>query len=129
MLKESFVWNSPCCWVDDDDNLGQALLQSSDFHPEGFEGLSFGFVRCVGFFQFFSMFNAPLLSVCSLSGEISIGEGIVLEAQSVPFSYEAFAMMSLLRHVRIEIVVPEVDEEVIDPAGHVGHLARFMPQG
>jgi len=23
---------------DDDDNLGQALLQSGDFHPEGFEG-------------------------------------------------------------------------------------------
>jgi hypothetical protein len=25
---------------DDDDNLGQALLQSSDFHPDGFEGKS-----------------------------------------------------------------------------------------
>ena len=23
---------------DDDDNLGQAMLQSGDFHPDGFEG-------------------------------------------------------------------------------------------
>jgi len=59
---------------DDDDNLGQALLQSSDFHPDGFEG------------------------------EISLGEGTL--------------------HVRIDIAVPEVDEEVIDPGGHVGPRDR-----
>ncbi|CAJ1423434.1 unnamed protein product [Effrenium voratum] len=55
---------------DDDDNLGQALLQSADFHPDGFEG------------------------------EISIGEGSL--------------------HVRVDITVPDDDEEVFDPAGHVG---------
>lgn len=26
----------------------------------------------------------------------------------------------ILRHVRIDIAVPEIDEEVIDPGGHVG---------
>lgn len=59
---------------DDDDNLGQALLQSSDFHPDGFEG------------------------------EISLGEGTL--------------------HVRIDIAVQEIDEEVIDPGGHVGPRDR-----
>eukprot|EP00439_Symbiodinium_sp_Y106_P049459 s1454_g6.t1 len=59
---------------DQDDHLGSALLQSGDFHPDGFEG------------------------------ELSIGEGTL--------------------HIKVDIELPEEDEEVNDPASHVGPRDR-----
>ena len=39
-------------------------------------------------------------------------------------------MLNLLtikpRHVRIDIAVPEIDEEVIDPGGHVGASCQLL---
>lgn len=60
--------------ADADDLLGQVTLQSTDFHPHGYDG------------------------------ELDLGEGTV--------------------HVKVEVTVPEIIEEVIDPGEHVGPRDR-----
>ena len=40
--------------------------------------------------------------------------------------FKTLTFLAKLRHVRIDIVVPEIDEEVIDPGGHVGASCQLL---